>query len=232
MTTMTGANAPPERWRFSRSKLYGWLTGVGVMVFGGLLCAVPAGAVLGGPIVVCGMFLAISFALAMSWAPISRSGAIGLALCGLALLAVGRWAAPVEAVAESFRVGKTLVKSPGPLGVLGFSLMFLGISLAGLAIPWVREGRPFGFVRGPFAQSLIHGGMIALMLGILLLTTDRSIARQPVWYWIGSTLAVGTGVGLRCRFRGGAWPTVTALIALAMPVAWGLLVLGPRIATP
>jgi hypothetical protein len=231
MTTID-VTTPPERWRFTRSKLYGWLAGVGLMVFGGLLCAVPAGAVLGVPVVVCGAFLAISFALAMSWAPIAPSGAMGLALCGLALMAAGRWAAPVEAVAESFRVGKTVMKSPGPLGVLGFPLFFLGISLAGLTIPWVREGRPFGFVRGPLALTLIHGGTIALALGTLLLIPDRRIASQPLAYWAGSTLAIGLGAGLRCRFRGLLWPTITALVALTMPVTWGLLLLGPRPAMP
>jgi hypothetical protein len=231
MSTPT-VTLPPERWRFSRPKLYGWLAGVGLMVFGGLLCSVPVGVLVGVPAAGFGAFLAISFALAMSWAPLSVQQAIALVVVGLVLLAVGRWAAPLEAVAESFRAGTTLVQHPGPLGALGVPMMLVGMSLFGLAVPWVREGRPFGLVRGPVALTLINGSAVALLFGALLLRPDRPLSAQPVWLWVGSTLAAAAGTGLRCRFHRLAWPTIMVLTALTLPATWGLLLLAPRPVAP
>jgi hypothetical protein len=233
MSTPVGT-LPPERWRYSRRKLYGWLAGLGFMVFGGMLCVVPVGVFMGAPVAAIGIFITISFALSMSWAPISAAGALGLVACGVVLMDFGRWAAaePLEALTVSFREVRTVIKHLTPLMVSGIPLLLVGTSLVGLAVPWVRRGRPFGFVRGPVALTLIHTAVITVLIGVILLKPSAALADQPVWAWVGSTLALALGVGLRCEFRGWAWPTLVALVALAMPLAWALLLLGPRIGAP
>lgn len=217
-----------ERWTVSATKMYGWLTGVAFSLFGGLMCAVPSGAVLGGLLAVTiGVFLCLTFSISMSASALSHRWTFSLLVLGLALLVFGRVVAPVEPIVQSFRENLTLVRKPTLLGVIGIPLMLFGMELVQLAVPWVRRSAPLSLVRSVVAMALLIAASLGLIIGLGLITTNPSIRVQPWTFWIAVPLAFALGVGLRDHWRCRAWIAVMVLTAVAQPLAWQLLVRAP-----
>lgn len=214
-------------WRFSRTKLYGWLTGVTIMIFGGVLCSVALGLLVGVPAVAFGLFLAITFAIAMAGAPMRTPVVLLLFTAGLALAVVGRVLAPVAAIFASYEQGRTLDRLPSIPNVLGLPTLLLGISLVGLATQWFRTDPTAGRLRRGAGLTFIHTGSVILLLGALATTTADRVAVQPWWAWLAVPLLLGLGTLLRVGRRGWSWLVVTVLSAIALPACWALLVARP-----
>lgn len=217
---------PVSRWEWQaiRTKFYGWLAGVAFMVFGGLLCSVPIGLVLGVPPVAFGLFLVVTFAVSMSGTPIRTPTAMALLVCGLALVVGGRVDAPVEAILASFREGRTLDRTPGILRILGLPMMLVGMSLVGLSVQWLRPPGEATRLRRGTALTMIHLGAIVLLAGALFSNGTRRVAGQPIGAWLAVPLLLGLGTGVRAGTRGRLWIIVAVLSALALPLTWMLLV--------
>jgi hypothetical protein len=211
-------------WEANRAKLYGWLAGVALMAFGGLLCSVPAGVILGLPAVAFGLFLAITFAASLASASVPTPTAMALFVCGLALVVGGAVAAPLGWIAQSFREGRTLVPTPSIPNVLGLPMLLIGNSLVGISVQWLRPPASETRLRRGFAVAIIQLGVLALLIGVLLSSGSRRIADQPTWAWVAVPVLLGLGTLLRAGLRGQLWIIVGALSALALPVTWMLLV--------
>jgi hypothetical protein len=216
----------PSRWDWQaiRTKFYGWLAGVALMVFGGFLCSVAIGLILGVPAVAFGLFLTVTFAVSLAGSPVRTPTAMALFVCGLALVIGGRLDAPVEKIIASILEGRSVDRTPGILPALGLPMMFVGTSLVGLAVEWLWPPRDVTRFRRGTALTLIHAGAIALLVGALLSTESRRIADQPTWAWLAVPIFLGLGAGVRAGARGRLWLIVLVLSALTLPVTWMLLV--------
>ena len=215
-----------ERWSLSAAKLGGWLTGLAFVMFGGLLCSVPAGTLLGLPVVAIGVFLCLTFSMSMSATVVRPAVSYPLIVVGLALVVLGRQRAPIDLVVESFRSGQTLVKRTGLGGAFGIPLILLGAHLVQLAAPWVRIPDRLGIIRGIIAEALILAGSIALLSGAAMTHPSPDWQAQPYWAWVGVPLAFLLGIGPRMRWRGWGWIVLIVLIAATLPLTWFLLARG------
>lgn len=213
-----------ERWLFTRPKLYGWLVGLGLAVFGGLMCTVPVGAYLGVPAVILGLVWSLSFSVSVSATSASPRAVVPLVVLGLALLVVGRYYAPIVAIIQSFETGQEVQKRPGVLASFGFPLMLIGTHLVQLVTPWIRDPDRFSYFRGAVSLVLIEGASLALLVGSILTACTGVFLAQPYWVWLAVPLAVGTGSGLRRRWRGMTWILLAALTGATLPLTWVLLV--------
>lgn len=225
MSTTADASPDPDwNWDANRARLYGWLTGVAIMVFGGLICSVALGLILGLPTVAFGLFLAVTFAISMSGAPVRTPAALAIFVCGLALTVGGRGVAPVSAIVESFREGRSLDRIPGILNVLGLPMLLAGVSLVAISVQWLRLRTGVGRFRRGLGLLLIHGGALILLAGALFSTGGRRYVEQPGWAWLAVPLLLGLGTALRVGPRGRLWILVMGLSAAALPLTWLLLI--------
>jgi hypothetical protein len=216
--------APESFWEANRAKLIGWLSGMAMLIFGGLLCSVPAGVILGVPAVAFGLFLVITFAASLGNATVRTPTAMALFACGLALVVGGRVAAPVELVSASFEEARTLVPTPSILNVIGLPMLLAGVGLVGISVQWLRPPSYAGRLRRGIALTLIHLGAISLLIGALLSKGSRQVADQPAWTWLAVPLLLGLGAGVRAGPRGRLWIIVAVLSSLALPLIWALLI--------
>jgi hypothetical protein len=211
---------PRERYLFDRTKLKGWLLGLAFMIFGGMMCTIPVGAVLGLPAVAFGMYLCVTFSLGMSAHEVSPRVGLPLVALGVVLLVVGRRFAPLEALADSFREGRTVLKNPTILQALGIPILLLGSNLIGMIVPWLRSPRTMGATRSGVALGLIKAGGFLLLLGAVLTQPGASLVHQPYALWILGPLGLSAGTALRSYGRPESWLGVLALTAPALPVVW------------
>lgn len=209
-----------DRYRYDRTKLKGWLTGLAFMVFGGMMSTVPVGAILGLPAVVFGMYLCASFSVGMSANVVSPRWGLLLVAIGVALVIVGRRFAPIEAVVDSFREGRTVLKSPTILQALGIPILLTGTNLLGMIVPWLRSPGDFGAGRGGFALALIKIGGLLLLLGAVLMVPGARLGAQPYWLWLLGPLGLTLGAALRSRGNLTTWLGVLLLTSPALPIAW------------
>lgn len=224
MSNNQSGASPTWDTTLDRPKLYGWLTGVTVMVFGGVICSVALGLLVGVPVVAFGLFLTITFAVAMAGAPIRTPAVLVVLLAGLALVVGGRFLAPIEAILASFEQGRALNRLPSIQNVLGLPMLLVGISLVGMAAQWLRTDPDAGFLRRGVGLLFIHTGSIVLLLGALATTAVNRVAEQPWWAWLAVPLLLGLGVLFRVGRRGRLWLVVAVLSAIALPLGWTLLV--------
>lgn len=218
------APEPPDRFAFTRAKFWGWLAGAGLIIFGGLLCAVPIGAIAGAPAVLFGLFLTISFGLSMTSGPVRTPAVLAMFTAGLALLIGGRVMADVELVARSFSVGRTQDRTPNLLNVIGMPLFLLGPPLVALGLQWLRPPRLLSYLRSGMSLFLIHAGAIALLIGAVLCRGDLPILQHwSLWTWVATPLFLGLATGLRAGPRGRIWIIVLVSSAVALPLTWFLL---------
>jgi hypothetical protein len=216
---------PRERYLFDRTKLKGWLTGLAFMVFGGMMCAAPVGAVLGLPAVAFGMYLCVTFSLGMSSNEVSPRVGLPLVALGVVLLVVGRRYAPLDALADSFREGRTVLKNPTILQALGIPILLTGANLIGMIVPWLRSPRELGAARSGLALGLIKVGGFLLLLGAVLTVPGATLAAQPYVLWILGPLGLAAGAALRSYGRPASWLGVLLLTAPALPIVWAWLAL-------
>src|SRR5688572_518122 len=116
------SDQPDPKYVISSAKIYGWLTGLLLAGFGGLMSSSPVGTIFGIPVAVAGLLLCLSFVVTMSATSVSDLIAIPLLVLGLALLVFGRWLAPVDQIFESFRLGREVINATGPGGAFGIPL--------------------------------------------------------------------------------------------------------------
>lgn len=209
-----------DRYRYDRTKLKGWLTGLAFMVFGGMLCTVPVGAFLGLPAVAFGMYLCASFSVGMSANVVSPRRGLLLVALGVALVIVGRRFAPIEALVASFREGKTVLQNPTILQALGIPILLGGTNLLGMVVPWLRTPGELNALRGGFALTMIKAGGLLLLLGALLTVPGAGWGAQPYWLWLLGPLGLTVGAALRSRGNLAVWLGVLLLTAPALPIAW------------
>lgn len=214
---------PDSRWVYTPPKLYGWLISLFLTAFGGLMCSVPVGAILGVPVVVAGLLLCLSFTVSMSATAVRQSVSLPLVLAGLALLVLGRWLAPVDQIIASFRAGRDLINNPGPGGAFGIPLMLMGTILVATVIPWVRAPERLTYARSVPSMVLIQVGAVLLLIGAVLTAPGTELADEPFWIWIAVPLAFGIGVGLRMRWRGVRWILAAVVTGSTLPLIWFLL---------
>ncbi len=212
-----------DRWSLTMTKSLGWLLGLAFVVFGGLLCAIPVGAVLGVPAVVIGLFLCLSFCVSMSASLVSPRVAVLLVVLGLVLVAMGRTMAPIDQLVESFRVNQTLDKRTGLGGAFGIPMLLVGVCLFQLAAPWVRVPDRMHFVRGVLCLILIVAASLALLVAAVMTRHRPDWHAQPLWGWIAVPLLIGLSVGSRQRWRGVSWVLVTLCTAVTLPLTWQAL---------
>jgi hypothetical protein len=224
MTTDAEQVGRGERWSLTAAKFSGWLTGLAFTVFGGLLCSVPVGSLIGVPVVAVGVFLCLTFSMSMSATLASPRVSYPLIVLGLALIVFGRMEAPIDQIVESFRTGQTLVRKTGLHVAFGIPLILLGVHLVQLATPWVRFPDHMHVVRGIVALALILAGSIALLSGAVMTLRNPDWHAQPLWAWIGVPVAFALGIGPRMRWRGWGWLVLIALIAATLPLTWLLMV--------
>jgi hypothetical protein len=219
-----------ERYRYNRTKLKGWLTGLAFMIFGGMMSTAPVGAILGLPTIVFGMYLCASFSVGMSANVISPKRGLPLVALGVVLVIVGRRYAPIEALVDSFREGRTVLKNPTIPQALGIPALLAGTNLLGMIVPWLRSSDDLGTLRSGTALVLIKVGGFLLLLGALFLKPGAPIAAQPYWFWILGPLGLTAGTALRSYGRTVLWLSVLLLTASALPIAWWWLSMSPRLA--
>lgn len=211
-------------WSVSAAKVGGWLTGLAFVLFGGVLCSVPVGTILGLPVVAVGVFLCISFSIAMSAAVVSPRMSYSLVVIGLALVVIGRLQAPLDQVIESLQAGQTLIKKTGLGGAFGIPIALLGVHLVQLAAPWVRVPDRLLVIRGIMALAMILAGSVILLCGAAMTPRNPDWHSQPLWAWVSVPIVFALGIGPRMRWRGWGWLILLALIAAVLPLTWLLLV--------
>lgn len=217
--------SPQERWGLSSSKMYGWLVGVAFSIFGGLMCAVPVGAILGGLVsVTIGVFLCLTFSVSMSATSVRVGVTIPLVVIALALLVIGRAVAPIEQVVESIQTTMTLNQKPRFTGVLGIPAMLIGVHILQIAVPWVRSREPLGFPRSALGMILIQSAILTLLIGSALTRRRPSDWHaQPYWLWLAVPAAFCLGVGLRRRWQRYSWIAIAVLTGITLPLTWQVL---------
>lgn len=214
---------PNPKWVINRAKVYGWLTGLFLAAFGGLMCSVPVGAYLGVPVVVVGLLMCLSFTVAMSASAVPSFVTLPLVVGGLALLVVGRRLAPVDQIIESFRVGEELINNPGPAGAFGIPIMIIGYALIAAVIPWVRQPDRLSYGRSLLSMILIQTGAVLLLVGVVVTASSSAWQEQPHWIWIAVPVLFGLGTGFRNRWTGSRWLVVASLTGAVLPLIWYLL---------
>lgn len=219
-----------ERYRYDRTKLKGWLTGLAFMIFGGMMCTAPVGAILGLPTIAFGMYLCASFSVGMSANVMSPGRGLVLVAMGVALVIVGRRFAPIEALLASFREGRTVLKNPTIYQALGIPTLLAGTNLLGMIVPWLRAPGDLGAVRSGVALASIKAGGLLLLVGAVLLKPGAPIEAQPYWLWILAPIGLTAGTALRSYGRLTNWVGVLLLTAPALPIAWWWLSASQRVA--
>ncbi len=214
---------PNSKWLYSPAKFYGWLAGLLIAAFGGLMSSVPIGTLLGIPAAAAGLLLCLSFMISMSGTSVRKFISFPLLLVGLVLLIFGRWLAPVDQIIESFRVGHDVIESSEPSGALGIPLMLIGTILLGTVVPWVRSPEPLGAFRSLVSLALVEFGTTILLAGAVLTASAAPLQAQPRWMWVAVPLAFALGVGLRRRWKGLAWGIISVLTGAVLPLIWFLL---------
>ncbi|MBX6313075.1 MAG: hypothetical protein IRY99_09210 [Isosphaeraceae bacterium] len=210
--------SPETRGKISATKFKGWLTGLLLAVFGGLMCNVGAGRIPGFPTAVLGLLLCGSFALAMASSAVTPGVVYPLLAAGLALVGLGRWLAPFAGPEELFRIdgGQTGPRQVGPL--LGIPLLLIGVILCGTVVPWLRRREMLDPLRRRLGLMLITLGEIGLLLGAILTQSEAPLARQPLWLWAVVPLLWALGVALRGGRSDFRWLVVLLLTAPALPL--------------
>jgi hypothetical protein len=211
---------PDKAWMVSGPKLYGWITGLLFAVFGGMLCVAPVGAVIGVPVVACGILMSLTFSVGMSGTSFPHRISFVLILIGAALVIIGRIQAPIGPIAISFRTGVTMDKRPEILQVFGLPIMMIGIHIIQLVTPWVRVPQRIGFPLSILGLILIEGATIALVIGAVRTGRTIDFPLPPYYLWPVVAIATGLGVAIRTRFRDWAALLVAILIGAIMPTIW------------
>lgn len=211
-----------NHWQFSFGRLMGWLVGVFTAMFGGLMYVSPGATVLGVPhvIVLFGICISTSYAIAMSSTCVSRWWILLLVAASLALMGWSRYHAPVLEVLEAIRTGKETLQKPGVLGTFAVPLMLLGLQVLQLVVPWLRDPQRMNWVEGAVSITLIQVGAISLFVGAILTAKTRAFEAQPYWVWLAVPLCFAVGTGLRKRWRGWDWAALSLVTGAALPVLW------------
>ena len=215
-----------ERWLFTPTKLYSWLVGLAFALIGGVMCTIPVGALLGVPVIALGLFMSLTSSLSMSGTRLSPRIVLPLVVLGFAMIVIGRQHAPIAAVVDSLRAGRTLSRQPSLIAVLGIPLLLMGAHVIQLVTPWLRDTSQFGLPRSVLSLLLIESASVALLVGAGLTTRSPAWRDQPWSLWIGVPLALGLGCALRSRWKGVSWSVVFLLATVTLPLAWYVLVHG------
>ncbi len=209
------------RWGVTHAKMYGWLTGLAIAMFGALMCSVPAGAVIGIPVVMAGLMLSFSFSVTMSATRLHPLFEVFLVVVGLALIVFGRYASPLVQIYESFRLEQTVLRSPSAIAVFGFPLMMLGLHLVQLCLPWVRDPNRLSGWRSFVSVVLLQAASLVLVIGALRTGIEGVPGEKPMYVmWAIVPILVALGVGLRTHWRGLWWLVMCILMGLALPAVW------------
>lgn len=214
---------PNSKWVVTKAKIYGWLTGLAMASFGGLMCSVPVGAFFGVPAVAFGLLLCLSFTVTMSASSIPSPITVPLVLLGLALLLVGRRVAPVDQIIESFQVGQELINNPGPAGAFGIPLIIIGYAVLSTVVPWVRAPERLSLFRSTLSMFFLQGGAILLLVGVILTASQSDLQDQPLWVWLAVPATFAIGAGLRNYWKGSRWIAVGVATGVTLPLIWFLL---------
>jgi hypothetical protein len=213
---------PDKAWLLSGPKIYGWITGLLFAVFGGMLCVAPVGAVIGVPVVACGILMSLTFSVGMSGTAFPHRISFLLILIGAALVIFGRIEAPIGPIVQSFRTGVTMEKRPEILQVFGLPIMMVGIHIIQLVTPWVRVPERMGYPRSILGLILIEGASIALVIGAIRTGRTIDFEFQPYYLWPVVPIVTGLGVAIRTRFRDWAALVVAVLIGAVLPLIFFL----------
>jgi hypothetical protein len=211
-----------SKWVFTHAKLLGWLVGVSMAFFGGVMYASPGLAYLGVPHVAVGLGLSISlsYSVAMSASTLNWKGVLVLAAAALALVVLGRHDAPVAEVMEAIETNREMARRPGIRATFGIPWMLLGVQVFQLVTPWLRTIEPMNGLRSLVSMILLEGAGFALLAAALLTRKVPAIAAQPYLVAIAIPIAVAIGACLRVRGRDWDWLTLGILAGLAWPACW------------